>query len=67
MLAVLSETEEKEIEVLMKLKDTVDKQRDDLRKQKRDLSQKSIDCEAVRISLNNLKLYSFCEILVVNS
>lgn len=52
--AVTKQTEEKEIEVLMKLKDTVDKQRDDLRKQKRDLSQKSIDCEALQTQLEQV-------------
>ena len=42
-----SETEEKEIEVLTKLKETVDKQREDLRKIKREIQQKNVDIEAV--------------------
>lgn len=57
-----SETEEKEIEVLTKLKETVDKQRDDLRKQKRELSQRVVDCEAVGFSQDYLpcKFAKFC-------
>jgi hypothetical protein len=49
LILIIIETEEKEIEVLTKLKETVDKQRDEVRKQKRELSQKNVDCEAVGI------------------
>ena len=46
-MSALTESEEQEIKVLTKLKETVDKQREELRVVKRDLSQKAIDCEAV--------------------
>jgi hypothetical protein len=36
LILIIIETEEKEIEVLTKLKETVDKQRDEVRKQKRE-------------------------------
>lgn len=52
--AVTKKTEEKEIEVLTKLKETVDKQRDELRKQKRELSQKVVDCEALQTQLEQV-------------
>lgn len=46
-----SGTEEKEIEVLTKLKETVDKQREDLRKYSREVKQKNVDIEAVSVGL----------------
>ena len=46
-----AETEEKEIEVLTKLKETVDKQREELRKVKREIQQKTVDVEAVSCDL----------------
>ena len=52
--AVTRKTEEKEIEVLTKLKETVDKQRDEVRKQKRELSQKNVDCEALQTQLEQI-------------
>ncbi|XP_021346307.1 RILP-like protein 1 isoform X2 [Mizuhopecten yessoensis] len=47
-------TEEKEIEVLIKLKDTVDKQREDLRKTKQDLKEKAMDCDALESQLEQI-------------
>ena len=44
---IYSETEEQEIKVLTKLKETVDKQREELRQLKRDHTQKNVDCDAV--------------------
>ncbi|KAJ8312821.1 hypothetical protein KUTeg_010194 [Tegillarca granosa] len=52
--AVTRETEQKEIEVLTKLKDTVDKQREELRKIKRESKQKEIDCEALQSQLEQV-------------
>ncbi|KAK3084923.1 hypothetical protein FSP39_021516 [Pinctada imbricata] len=51
---VTKKTEEKEIEVLTKLKDTVDKQREELRKHKRDMKQKIVDCEALQAQLDQI-------------
>ncbi|XP_060068995.1 RILP-like protein 1 isoform X2 [Ylistrum balloti] len=51
---VTKKTEEKEIEVLMKLKETVDKQREELRKTKQDLKEKSTDCEALESQLEQI-------------
>ncbi|KAK3778120.1 hypothetical protein RRG08_052268 [Elysia crispata] len=48
------ETEEEEIKVLTKLKETVDKQREDLRNFKRELSQKAVDCEALQAQLERI-------------
>jgi len=48
---VFSETEEKEIEVLTKLKETVDKQREEIRKYSREIKQKNVDVEAVSTKL----------------
>ena len=59
------ETEEKEIEVLIKLKETVDKQRDEVRKQKREISQKNVDCEAVGILKREI-IY-FCSFWIISS
>ena len=42
-------TEQEEIRVLTKLKETVDKQRNDLRTVKREMKQKTADCDAVNI------------------
>lgn len=44
------ETEQKEIQVLTKLKETVDKQREELRKYKTEVKHKSADCDAVSIA-----------------
>ena len=41
------ETEEKEIQVLTKLKETVDKQREELRKYKTEVKHRTADCDAV--------------------
>lgn len=48
------ETEEEEIKVLNKLKETVDKQREDIRSFKRELSQKAVDCEALQAQLERI-------------
>ena len=48
-LFICAETEEKEIEVLTKLKETVDRQREELRKVKREIQQKSVDVDAVSV------------------
>ncbi|GFR75117.1 RILP-like protein 1 [Elysia marginata] len=48
------ETEEEEIKVLTKLKETVDKQREDIRNFKRELSQKAVDCEALQAQLERI-------------
>jgi len=48
------ETEEQEIKILTKLKETVDKQREELRQYKRDLSQRSVDCEALSTQLETI-------------
>jgi inorganic pyrophosphatase/exopolyphosphatase len=47
----LAETEEKEIEVLTKLKETVDKQREELRKFKTEIKHRTADCDAVSCHL----------------
>jgi len=52
--AVTRRTEEKEIEVLTKLKDTVDKQREDMRKLGRELKQKNVDVEALQAQSERL-------------
>lgn len=44
------ETEQKEIQVLTKLKETVDKQREELRKYKTEVKHKAADCDAVSIA-----------------
>lgn len=44
------ETEQKEIQVLTKLKETVDKQREELRKYKTEVKHKSADCDAVSVA-----------------
>lgn len=44
---MFAETEEKEIEVLTKLKETVDRQREEIRKYSREVKQKNVDIEAV--------------------
>ncbi|CAL1547776.1 unnamed protein product [Lymnaea stagnalis] len=48
------ETEEEEIKVLTKLKETVDRQREDLRAMKRELSQKGVDCDALQAQLERI-------------
>ncbi|XP_005103406.1 RILP-like protein 1 isoform X3 [Aplysia californica] len=48
------ETEEQEIKVLTKLKETVDKQREELRQMKRDLGQKAVDCDALQAQLERI-------------
>lgn len=48
------ETEEQEIKVLTRLKETVDKQREELRVLKRDLSQKNVDCDALQSQLEQI-------------
>ncbi|XP_076472871.1 RILP-like protein 1 isoform X2 [Babylonia areolata] len=48
------ESEEHEIKVLTKLKETVDKQREEIRSIKRDLSQKAVDCEALQAQLEQI-------------
>ena len=57
---IFTETEDKEIKLLTKLKETVDKQRQELQQMKRDFSQKSVDCEAVS------HLLIFLHLLVCN-
>lgn len=52
--AVTKQTEEREIEVLIKLKETVDKQREELRKQKRELTSRVVDCEALQTQLEQV-------------
>ncbi|XP_062611381.1 RILP-like protein 1, partial [Saccostrea cucullata] len=47
-------TEEKEIEVLTKLKETVDKQREELRKLKTDAKHRMSDCEALQSQLDQI-------------
>lgn len=44
------ETEQKEIQVLTKLKETVDKQREELRKYKTEVKHKAADCDAVSVA-----------------
>ena len=66
ILSALTESEEQEIKVLTKLKETVDKQREELRVVKRDLSQKAIDCEAVSMWLGcsgDLQLCGFTYVI----
>ncbi|XP_076452568.1 RILP-like protein 1 isoform X2 [Babylonia areolata] len=48
------ESEEQEIKVLNKLKETVDKQREELRTVKRELSQRAVDCEALQAQLEQI-------------
>ncbi|XP_059147379.1 RILP-like protein 1 isoform X3 [Physella acuta] len=48
------ETEEEEIKVLTKLKETVDKQREEIRTMKRELSQKGVDCDALQAQLERI-------------
>ncbi|XP_050408928.2 RILP-like protein 1 isoform X2 [Patella vulgata] len=47
-------TEEQEIKVLSKLKETVDKQRGELRHLRRELQQQQIDCEALQLQLERI-------------
>lgn len=47
---LIVETEQKEIQVLTKLKETVDKQREELRKYKTEVKHKAADCDAVSIA-----------------
>uniref|UniRef100_A0A0B6ZNV6 RH1 domain-containing protein n=1 Tax=Arion vulgaris TaxID=1028688 RepID=A0A0B6ZNV6_9EUPU len=48
------ETEEEEIKVLTKLKETVDRQREELRGMKRELGQKGVDCDALQAQLERI-------------
>lgn len=50
LLLLIVETEQKEIQVLTKLKETVDKQREELRKYKTEVKHKAADCDAVSIA-----------------
>lgn len=50
LLLFIVETEQKEIQVLTKLKETVDKQREELRKYKTEVKHKSADCDAVSVA-----------------
>lgn len=52
--AVTRETEQKEIQVLTKLKETVDKQREELRKYKTEVKHKAADCEALQSQLEQI-------------
>ncbi|WAR01709.1 RIPL1-like protein [Mya arenaria] len=52
--AVAKQTEEKEIEVLTKLKDTVDRQREEIRKYSREIKQKNVDVEALQAQSERL-------------
>lgn len=52
--AVVKKTEEKEIEVLTKLKDTVDRQREEIRKYSREIKQKNLDTEALQAQSERL-------------
>lgn len=52
--AVTRETEQKEIQVLTKLKETVDKQREELRKYKTEVKHKSADCDALQSQLEQI-------------
>ncbi|XP_064612688.1 RILP-like protein 1 isoform X2 [Liolophura sinensis] len=47
-------SEEEEIRVLTKLKETVDKQREQIRKAQREMSQKAVDCEALQAQLERM-------------
>ncbi|PVD31587.1 hypothetical protein C0Q70_07002 [Pomacea canaliculata] len=48
------ETEEQEIKVLTKLKETVDKQREELRSLKHELSEKAMDCDALQAQVEQI-------------
>ncbi|XP_025091897.1 RILP-like protein 1 isoform X1 [Pomacea canaliculata] len=48
------ETEEQEIKVLTKLKETVYKQREELRSLKHELSQKAVDCDALQAQVEQI-------------
>lgn len=50
LLLIIVETEQKEIQVLTKLKETVDKQREELRKYKTEVKHKAADCDAVSVA-----------------
>lgn len=52
--AVTKRTEEKEIEVLTKLKETVDRQREEIRKYSREIKQKNVDVEALQAQSERL-------------
>ncbi|XP_045171192.1 RILP-like protein 1 isoform X3 [Mercenaria mercenaria] len=52
--AVTKRTEEKEIEVLTKLKETVDRQREEIRKYSREMKQKNVDVEALQAQSERL-------------
>lgn len=60
-LTCSSESEEEEIRVLNKLKETVDKQREQIRNIQREMSQKAVDCEAVSLEV----VYSFSSLRVI--
>ncbi|XP_046568229.1 RILP-like protein 1 isoform X2 [Haliotis rubra] len=48
------QTEEQEIKVLTKLKETVDKQREELRTLRREMEQRGVDCEALGAQLERV-------------
>ncbi|XP_078335996.1 RILP-like protein 1 isoform X1 [Crassostrea virginica] len=52
--AVTRQTEEKEIQVLTKLKETVDKQREELRKYKTEVKHRTADCDALQSQLEQI-------------
>ncbi|BFZ18924.1 hypothetical protein BsWGS_21965 [Bradybaena similaris] len=54
IVAKRQETEEEEIKVLTKLKETVDKQREEVRNLKRELGQKGVDCDALQSQLQRI-------------
>ncbi|BFZ04392.1 hypothetical protein BsWGS_07431 [Bradybaena similaris] len=53
-VAKRQETEEEEIKVLTRLKETVDKQREELRTMKRELGQRGVDCDALQAQLERI-------------
>ncbi|XP_041348443.1 RILP-like protein 1 isoform X3 [Gigantopelta aegis] len=54
VVQVHKRTEQEEIRVLTKLKETVDKQRNDLRTVKREMKQKTADCDALSEQLDRI-------------
>ncbi|CAG5124589.1 unnamed protein product [Candidula unifasciata] len=54
LAAKRQETEEEEIKVLTKLKETVDKQREELKSLNRELGQKGVDCDALQAQLQRI-------------
>ena len=60
---MVTESEEQEIKVLTRLKETVDKQREELRGIKREFSQKAIDCEAVSMRWSRSRTLLVCGLI----